>query len=119
MFTRTLGKSGIRVSALGLGVLSGRWTRGMRLPQDDRRSKFFEVEEFLQDLEKIQAMRQVLTRDGRSYVQAALGWIWARSPRTIPVPGFRTIEHVEENARAMHFGPLNKEQMRIIQGILE
>jgi aryl-alcohol dehydrogenase-like predicted oxidoreductase len=103
---------------LAMGLLSGRWTRNTQLPQDDRRGKFFEVEAFLQDLEKVQAMRQVLTRDGRSYVQAALGWIWARSPRTIPVPGFRTIEHVEEDAQAMRFGPLNEEQMGEVQRLL-
>jgi aryl-alcohol dehydrogenase-like predicted oxidoreductase len=103
---------------LAMGLLSGRWTRNTQLPQDDRRGRFFEVEEFLQDLEKVQAMRQVITRDGRSYVQAALGWIWARSPRTIPVPGFRTIEHIEENAQAMRFGPLNEEQMGEIQRLL-
>ena len=57
-------------------------------------------------------------RDGRSYVQGALGWIWARSPRTIPVPGFRTIEQVEEDAQALRFGPLNKEQMGEVQRIL-
>jgi aryl-alcohol dehydrogenase-like predicted oxidoreductase len=103
---------------LAMGVLSGRWTRNTQLPQDDWRGKFFEVKEFLQDLEKVQAMRQVLTRDGRSYVQAALGWIWARSPHTIPVPGFRTIEHVEEDAQAMYFGPLNEEQMEEVQRLL-
>jgi aryl-alcohol dehydrogenase-like predicted oxidoreductase len=103
---------------LAMGLLSGRWTRNTQLPQDDRRGRFFEVEEFLQDLEKVQTMRQVLTRDGRSYVQAALGWIWARSPRTIPVPGFRTIEHVEEDAQAMYFGPLNEEQMGEVQRLL-
>ena len=103
---------------LAMGLLSGRWTRNTQLSQDDRRAKFFEVEEFLQDLDKVQAMRQVLTRDGRSYVQAALGWIWARSPRTIPVPGFRTIEHVEEDAQAMRFGPLNEEQMGEVQRLL-
>jgi aryl-alcohol dehydrogenase-like predicted oxidoreductase len=100
---------------LAMGMLSGRWTRNTQLPEDDRRGKFFEVEVFLQDLEKLQAIRQVLTRDGRSYVQGALGWIWARSPRTIPVPGFRTIEHVEEDALAMRFGPLDEEQMAEVQ----
>jgi aryl-alcohol dehydrogenase-like predicted oxidoreductase len=69
----------------------------------------------LQDLEKVQAMRQVLTRDGRSFVQGALGWIWARSPRTVPVPGFRTIEQVEEDAGALRLGPLSEAQMREIQ----
>lgn len=103
---------------LAMGVLGGRWTRKTQLPQDDMRRRFFEVEEFLHDLEKVQAMRQVLTRDGRSYVQAALGWIWARSPRTIPVPGFRRIEHVEEDAQAMRFGPLDEEQMDEVQRLL-
>ena len=96
---------------LAMGVLSGRWTASTQLPEDDLRSEFFEVPEFLQDLETIRAMGQVLTRDGRSYVQAALGWIWARSPRTVPVPGFRTVEQVEEDAEAMRLGPISEEQM--------
>jgi aryl-alcohol dehydrogenase-like predicted oxidoreductase len=100
---------------LAMGVLSGTWTRDTKLPQDDMRRDFFEVEAFLQDLEKVQTMRQTLTSDGRSCVQAALGWIWARSPRTIPVPGFRTVEHVEGSARALDFGPLRKHQMAEVQ----
>ena len=97
---------------LAMGMLSGRWTAGTQLPEDDWRSAFFEVPAFVQDLEKVQAMRQVLTRDRRSFVQGALGWIWARSPRTVPVPGFRTIEQVEEDAGALRLGPLSDEQMR-------
>jgi len=62
---------------LAMGLLSGRWTASTQLPEDDFRSEFFEVPKFLQDLETVRAMGQVLTRDGRSYVQAALGWIWA------------------------------------------
>jgi aryl-alcohol dehydrogenase-like predicted oxidoreductase len=103
---------------LAMGVLNGRWTRDTQLPPDDRRRAFFEIKEFLLDLDKIQAMREVLTRDGRSYVQAALGWIWARSPRAVPVPGFRTLEQVEENAQAMRFGPLGEEQMEEVERFL-
>ena len=100
---------------LAMGMLSGRWTANTQLPQHDRRSEFFKIPEFLHDLETVQTMGQVLTGDGRSYVQAALGWIWARSPRTVPVPGFRTVEHVEEDAGAMRLGPLSEEQMHEIQ----
>ena len=100
---------------LAMGLLSGRWTAGTQLPEDDRRRQFFEVPRFLQDLETVRTMRQVLTRDGRSYVQAALGWIWARSPRTVPVPGFRSIEQVEEDAEALRLGPLSEEQMQEIR----
>lgn len=100
---------------LAMGLLSGRWTAGTQLPEDDRRSEFFEVPEFLRALETVRAMGQVLTRGGRSYVQGALGWIWARSPRTVPVPGFRTVEQVEEDAEAMRLGPISEEQMQEIQ----
>jgi aryl-alcohol dehydrogenase-like predicted oxidoreductase len=100
---------------LAMGMLSGKWTAGTQLPEDDLRSEFFEVPEFVRDLEKVQAMRQVLTRDGRSFVQGALGWIWARSPRTVPVPGFRTIEQVEEDAGALRLGPISEEQMCEVQ----
>jgi aryl-alcohol dehydrogenase-like predicted oxidoreductase len=100
---------------LAMGLLSGRWTASTQLPEDDFRSEFFDVPEFLQDLETVQALGLVLTRDGRSYVQAALGWIWARSPRTVPVPGFRTVEQVEEDAAAMRLGPISEEQMQEIR----
>jgi aryl-alcohol dehydrogenase-like predicted oxidoreductase len=100
---------------LAMGMLSGKWTASTQLPEDDWRSEFFTVPEFLRDLEKVQAMGQVLTRDGRSYVQGALGWIWARSPRAVPVPGFRTVEQVEEDAKALRLGPISEEQMQEIQ----
>jgi aryl-alcohol dehydrogenase-like predicted oxidoreductase len=100
---------------LAMGMLSGKWAASTQLPEDDWRSEFFEVPEFLRDLETVRAMGQVLTRDGRSYVQAALGWIWARSPYTVPVPGFRTIEQVEEDAEALRLGPLSEGQMEEIR----
>ena len=103
---------------LAMGVLSGRWTASTQLPEDDWRSEFFDVPKFLYDLETVQAMGPVLARDGRSYVQAALGWIWARSPRTVPVPGFRTVEQVEEDAEALRLGPLSEEQMLEIRRLI-
>jgi len=36
---------------LAMGMLSGRWTTGTQLPEDDWRSAFFEVPAFLQDLD--------------------------------------------------------------------
>jgi aryl-alcohol dehydrogenase-like predicted oxidoreductase len=51
--------------------------------------------------------------------QGALGWIWAHSDITIPIPGFKTVNQVKENARAMEFGPLSEEQMQEINQILK
>jgi aryl-alcohol dehydrogenase-like predicted oxidoreductase len=100
---------------LALGLLSGHWSPETRLPEEDLRHGFFQVQRFLEDLETAEALRQTLTLDGRSYAQGALGWIWARSPRTIPVPGFRTESHVLEDAEALGRGPLSPEQMKEIE----
>jgi aryl-alcohol dehydrogenase-like predicted oxidoreductase len=73
-------------------------------------------QEFLDMLARI---RQVLTSDGRSLAQGALAWIWGRSPRTIPIPGFKNLRQVEENVSAMRQGPLSGDQMREISTLLE
>lgn len=95
----------IRVPLL-MGVLSGRWHRGDSLPQSDRRSDGFRDERFLRMLDRAEALRPLLTQDGRTYVQGALGWIWTRSARAVPVPGFRAMAQAEELALTMRCGPL-------------
>ena len=68
---------------------------------------------------KVEAIREILTSGGRTFVQAVLAWIWARSEQTIPIPpGFRTVVQVEENCAAMQFGPLSAEQMSEIDALL-
>jgi aryl-alcohol dehydrogenase-like predicted oxidoreductase len=58
------------------------------------------------------------TSGGRTLAQGALAWIWGRSEKTIPIPGFKTVQQVEENARALAFGPLTPGQMQQIDTIL-
>ncbi|MBM3129668.1 MAG: aldo/keto reductase [Chloroflexi bacterium] len=101
-----------------MGVLTGCWTAETRLAETDRRSDWFRDKEFLRVLESTEVLRGILTRDGRSYVQGALGWIWARSARAIPIPGFRTVAQAEELARAMEFDALAESQMREIQELV-
>jgi aryl-alcohol dehydrogenase-like predicted oxidoreductase len=69
--------------------------------------------------DKVSAIRDVLQSDGRTLAQGALAWIWARSPRTVPIPGFRTVAQAEENAAAMAHGPLSAEQMAEIAKLLD
>ncbi|MFE4454092.1 aldo/keto reductase [Streptomyces sp. NPDC056796] len=67
---------------------------------------------------RVEAVREVLTADGRTLAQGALGWLWARSGRTVPIPGFRTVAQAEENAAALAHGPLRPEQMEEVAGLL-
>jgi aryl-alcohol dehydrogenase-like predicted oxidoreductase len=66
----------------------------------------------------VDAVRDILTSDGRTLAQGALAWVWARSERTIPIPGFRTVAQAEENAGALALGPLRSEQLAEITSVL-
>lgn len=70
-------------------------------------------------LDKVNAVGEVLRSDGRTLAQGALAWLWARSEKTLPIPGFRTLVQVEENCGALAFGQLTAEHMRQIDAILE
>ena len=97
-----------------MGVLTGRWSPETKLEEGDPRAQWFDHEEFLKVLACAQQIEPYLTSDGRSYVQGALGWIWARSPLTIPLPGFRTMEQMQALVQARQFGPLPLDAMQAI-----
>ncbi|MET8077477.1 aldo/keto reductase [Streptomyces sp. NPDC005303] len=69
-------------------------------------------------LARIDALKEILTSEGRTLAQGALAWIWARSPRTVPIPGFRSVAQAEQNANALVKGPLTAEQLTEVDRIL-
>ena len=93
---------------LGMGLLTGKFSADSSLPANDVRTgwNFRDGEQAIR-LEKLALLRDVLTSDGRSLAQAALGWLWARSEATLPIPGFKTIAQVEDNVGALDYGPLS------------
>jgi aryl-alcohol dehydrogenase-like predicted oxidoreductase len=106
-------------SPLARGALTGKYTRETVFPGDDVRNGSYTRERFFQPaMENLEAIRDILTSQGRSLAQGALAWLWARSPKTIPIPGFRSLEQVKENAAAMGYGPLAAEQMDEIDKLL-
>ena len=112
---------------LAMGLLSGKYGPDTKPADDDVRGKnspewmqYFENGKPSRAwLDRLQAVREVLTFDGRSLAQGALGWLWARSEQCVPIPGFRTVDQVEENAGAMRFGALTQAQRRQIAQILQ
>ena len=69
-------------------------------------------------LDRVDAVRGILTCDGRTLAQGALAWIWARHPRTIPLPGFRNPAQVKQNAAALRSGPLRDKAFRQVEAAL-
>ncbi|MEU6076522.1 aldo/keto reductase [Micromonospora sp. NPDC047074] len=107
---------------LGMGLLSGKYTAGSTLPRDDVRGVAPGWLEWFRGgrpapewLRRVAAVRAALTADGRTLAQGALGWLWTRSDRTVPIPGCRTVAQVEENAAALLRGPLPADQFAEVE----
>lgn len=119
--------AGLNRGPLAMGLLTGKYTRESKLADNDVRGPnapewmhFFEdgrpSEEFLGRLESI---REILTSKGRTLAQGALAWLLARSGKTFPIPGIRTVKQAAENAGALEKGPLTEQQMGEIAELLE
>ncbi|MHC3472561.1 aldo/keto reductase [Streptomyces sp. 7R007] len=113
-------------SPLAMGLLGGRRRPGQPLEAGDVRSRppaWLEgfvggsgVDEAW--FERVESLREILTADGRTLAQGALGWLWARSPWAVPIPGFRSVAQAEENAGALARGPLTAGQLAEIDRLL-
>jgi len=110
----------INRSPLGMGLLTGKFSVDTPIAADDVRSRRPSFKENrARELEKLAMIRGILTADGRTLAQGALGWLWARSTQTIPIPGFKNITQVEENIKAADFGALTNSQMLQIEEMLK
>jgi len=120
------GLAGINRGPLAMGLLTGSYSPDSRPASDDvRGARAPEWMKYFKDgrpsaewMARRDAVRQVLESGGRTLAQGALAWIWARSPVTIPIPGFRTVKQVEENAAALARGPLSREELGTVEGLL-
>ena len=117
----------INRTVLAMGLLTGKYSKDSKLEsKDDIRVITPDWMKYFQNggkpdpdwLQKFESIKDILIQDGRSVIQGALGWNWARSPQTIPIPGFKSIKQVEENVKSLDFGPLKAEQMSEIDEIL-
>ncbi|MEU6259843.1 aldo/keto reductase [Streptomyces sp. NPDC047043] len=114
----------INRSPLAMGLLAGK--RQGALEAGDIRSRppawlqgFSEGSGADEDwVARIDALREILTSGGRTLAQGALAWLWARSARTVPIPGFRSVAQAEQNAGAIAKGPLTAGQMAEIDRLL-
>jgi len=112
---------------LAMGLLTGKYDLASTIPAEDVRGKnspgwmqyFKDGKPNTLWLNKLDSVREILTSGGRSLPQGALAWLWGRSERTIPIPGFRNEQQIVENAEAMEFGALSQDQIREIDSILE
>lgn len=108
-------------SPLGKGLLTGKFDESTRFPAGDlRHQQGWDFQEGPRARQRrvLEQLRDILTSDGRTLAQAALGALWARSERIIPIPGFKMVAQVQENAGALQYGPLSPQQMQAIDDLV-
>ena len=119
MVAEDCGLASINRGPLAMGLLTGKFNRETSIGADDVRHGWnFREGERAEQLDMLDAIRAILTSDGRTLAQGAIAWLWARSPNTIPIPGFKSVAQVEENTGALERGPLTEEQMEQIEEVL-
>lgn len=115
----------INRAPLAMGFLSGKFKAGHKFEASDIRGAAVEwLQPFIDGelnpdyVKRLDAVRDLLASDGRTLAQGALAWIWAMSPNTLPIPGFRTVAQSNENAAALEFGPLPADTAAEINKVL-
>lgn len=117
---REYGLGSIIRSPLNGGLLTGKYNADSTFPENDGRHglNFREGRPALR-LQQIEMIRDILTEDGRTVSQGALGWIWSKQPDAVPIPGFKSVAQVESNVGAAEYGPLTEAQTSRIDELLE
>ncbi len=112
---------------LAMGLLGGKYDLDSVFPDNDIRGPDApKAVQYFKDgrpnpdwLNRLEAVRDILTSNGRTVAQGAIAWHWAVSNVMIPIPGFKTPEQVEQNVGATEFGALEAFQVAQIESILE
>ena len=111
--------AGINKDPLNKGILTGKFNTSSKFPDNDIRSRAnFSDPEIVKRLKLVDELRDIFTSNGRTMAQGALAYIWALDGRMVPIPGFKSVKQVQDNAGAMGFGPLTDEQVKEIQSIV-
>jgi aryl-alcohol dehydrogenase-like predicted oxidoreductase len=112
---RELGIGFVAYSPIGRGFLSGRIKTIDDLEPDDyrRNSPRFAGENFQKNLDLVQRIEQLARAKGVTSAQLAIAWVLSRGNDIVPIPGSRSIAHLEENVAAASVTLTREELERI------
>ncbi|KLO18489.1 Aldo/keto reductase [Schizopora paradoxa] len=115
-----LGVGIVAYSPLGRGLVSGRFRSRADFAQDDIRLFLprFSEESFPKNIELTDKIKAIGEKYGASSSQVSLAWILAEHSTFIPIPGCRTIERLEDNAKGAEL-PLSAEDVKAIRSLVE
>jgi len=88
---------------VGMGYLTGKMDAQTKLdPKTDFRSGFerFTPENLAANMPFVNVLRRFAEKKNATPAQIALAWLLAQKPWIVPIPGTRSLEHLEENLGA-------------------
>ena len=117
---RELGIGFVAYSPLGRGFLTGAWRSMDDLPEDDTRSgRFprFSEENFRQNLELADRVREIAAEKDATPGQLALAWLLHQGDDIVPIPGTKRRKYLEENAGAVNVTLTEEDLLRIEEAV--
>lgn len=99
---KELGVAFVAFSPLGRGFLGGRVRSLADFESGDIRPNMprFQEPHFSENLKLLSALEALAKESGCTSAQLALAWVLAQSDQIIPIPGTRSMDHLEENLAA-------------------
>ena len=99
---RALGVGFVPYSPLGRGFLTGQLTSSAALAPDDYRHSLprFQPLAMAANAHMIAELQRLAAARGATAAQLALAWLLAQGADLVPIPGARSVTHLEENVAA-------------------
>ena len=119
----TAGLGAVIRGPLAMGLLSGKYHDGRNVGDRDVRGQGHEWMAYFgadgrgapEWLAAVDEVREILASNGRTLIQGALAWLWARSAAIVPIPGFRNENQAAEIVGALEHGPLSAEEFAAVE----
>src|SRR3954471_12570369 len=100
---RELGIGFVAYSPIGRGFLSGRFKTIDDFESTDyrRQSPRFQGENFERNLDLVRRIEEIARSKGVTPAQLAIAWVLSQGHDIVPIPGSKSIGHLEENIAAV------------------
>lgn len=102
-YVERVGMGFIPYSPLAQGLLTGKFTKETKIPEDDVRRQFnplFKDGEFEANVEKAEKIRTIADRYGKPMAQVAMNWLLAKPAVATVITGAKNKEQVIQNVAA-------------------
>lgn len=110
-----LGIGLVPFSPLGKGFLTGGITKDTKFGKHDFRSSVprFRKENIEANMALVDFVKSIADRKGISPAQVAISWILYQKPWIVPIPGSRSLRHLEDNIAAADVSYTSEEMAEI------